>query len=115
MTYVPVLSCFKLTCWLRTTCWLVLVTLYRTLLRLALLSVKTLHMIELMLRAYKHPFVAMQIPQYLFEAGWTADEHALVCTQPRRVAAYSVANRVAQEMGTVLGDKVGYAVRFDSR
>lgn len=35
------------------------------------------------------------------------------CTQPRRVAAVSVANRVSEEMGTELGDKVGYAIRFE--
>lgn len=35
------------------------------------------------------------------------------CTQPRRVAAVSVANRVSQEMETELGDKVGYAIRFE--
>ena len=36
-------------------------------------------------------------------------------TQPRRVAARSVAARVAQEMGTSLGEGVGYAVRFNDR
>ncbi|CAM9473229.1 unnamed protein product [Hapterophycus canaliculatus] len=56
-----------------------------------------------------------QIPQYLYEAGWTAGNRAVVCTQPRRVAAYTVATRVAEEMGCRLGDTVGYAVRFDSR
>eukprot|EP00752_Nemacystus_decipiens_P017500 g15688.t1 len=56
-----------------------------------------------------------QIPQYLYEAGWTAGNRAVVCTQPRRVAAYTVANRVAEEMGSRLGETVGYAVRFDSR
>lgn len=56
-----------------------------------------------------------QIPQYLHEAGWTASNHAVVCTQPRRVAAYTVATRVAEEMGSQLGETVGYAVRFDSR
>jgi hypothetical protein len=33
-----------------------------------------------------------------------------VCTQPRRVACTSVASRVADEMGTLLGDRVGYDV-----
>lgn len=54
-----------------------------------------------------------QIPQYLHEAGWTAGGRAVVCTQPRRVAAVSVAQRVAEEMGEPLGGLVGYAVRFD--
>ena len=35
------------------------------------------------------------------------------CTQPRRVAAMSVAKRVSEEMGSVLGDDVGYAIRFE--
>lgn len=35
------------------------------------------------------------------------------CTQPRRVAAMSVAKRVSDEMGTQLGQDVGYAIRFE--
>lgn len=35
------------------------------------------------------------------------------CTQPRRVAAMSVAKRVSDEMGTSLGEEVGYAIRFE--
>ena len=35
------------------------------------------------------------------------------CTQPRRVAAMSVAKRVSDEMDSILGDKVGYAIRFE--
>ena len=35
------------------------------------------------------------------------------CTQPRRVAAMSVAKRVSDEMGTELGDDVGYSIRFE--
>lgn len=35
------------------------------------------------------------------------------CTQPRRVAAMSVAKRVSDEMNTKLGDDVGYAIRFE--
>ena len=35
------------------------------------------------------------------------------CTQPRRVAAMSVAKRVADEMNVKLGDEVGYAIRFE--
>ena len=54
-----------------------------------------------------------QIPQYLHESGWTADGRVVACTQPRRVAATSVARRVADEMGVSLGSVVGYAVRFD--
>ncbi|KAG5643906.1 hypothetical protein DXG03_009477 [Asterophora parasitica] len=54
-----------------------------------------------------------QIPQYLYEAGWAAEGSIIACTQPRRVAATSVATRVAAEVGTVLGDEVGYTIRFE--
>ncbi|CAG9770467.1 unnamed protein product [Ceutorhynchus assimilis] len=54
-----------------------------------------------------------QIPQYLHEAGFTEDGKKIGCTQPRRVAAMSVAARVAQEMGVKLGNEVGYAIRFE--
>eukprot|EP01084_Bolivina_argentea_P225909 381677_1 len=56
-----------------------------------------------------------QIPQYLYEAGWTAGGRCVVCTQPRRLAAVSVAERVAQEMGVKVGEEVGYAVRFGEK
>ena len=35
------------------------------------------------------------------------------CTQPRRVAAMSVAARVAEEVGVKLGGEVGYSIRFE--
>ncbi|KAM0922381.1 hypothetical protein ACQ4PT_006212 [Festuca glaucescens] len=54
-----------------------------------------------------------QIPQYLHEAGHTAKGKKIACTQPRRVAAMSVAARVAQEMGVKLGHEVGYSIRFE--
>ena len=54
-----------------------------------------------------------QIPQYLYEAGYTRDEKKIGCTQPRRVAAMSVAARVAQEMDVKLGNEVGYSIRFE--
>ena len=50
--------------------------------------------------------------QYLAEAGY-AEKGRIGCTQPRRVAAMSVAARVAEEVGTRLGDKVGYSIRFE--
>lgn len=37
----------------------------------------------------------------------------VVCTQPRRVAAVTIAQRVADEMGEMLGGLVGYGVRFE--
>ncbi|KAH3665833.1 hypothetical protein OGAPHI_004021 [Ogataea philodendri] len=56
-----------------------------------------------------------QLPQYLHEAGFTKDGKKIGCTQPRRVAAMSVATRVADEIGTAVGDKVGYTIRFEDR
>ena len=37
----------------------------------------------------------------------------MVITQPRRVAAVSVAKRVAAERGVEVGDEVGYSIRFE--
>ncbi|KAL6554780.1 Pre-mRNA-splicing factor ATP-dependent RNA helicase DEAH1 [Orobanche gracilis] len=54
-----------------------------------------------------------QIPQYLHEAGYTKHGRMIACTQPRRVAAMSVAARVSQEMGVKLGHEVGYSIRFE--
>ncbi|XP_034553745.1 pre-mRNA-splicing factor ATP-dependent RNA helicase DHX16 [Notolabrus celidotus] len=54
-----------------------------------------------------------QIPQYLLEDGYTQGGMKIGCTQPRRVAAMSVAARVAQEMGVKLGNEVGYSIRFE--
>lgn len=50
-----------------------------------------------------------ELPQYLHEAGWTSNAHVVACTQPRRVAATSIAARVASEVGSLLGDEVGLA------
>lgn len=63
-----------------------------------------------------------QIAQYLLESGyfkfiyfWSIiySDGIIGITQPRRVAAITVAKRVAEERGTELGDEVGYSVRFD--
>ncbi|KAF0990878.1 hypothetical protein HZS_844, partial [Henneguya salminicola] len=54
-----------------------------------------------------------QIPQYLYEAGYTKDKKKIGCTQPRRVAAMSVATRVSEEMNVKLGSEVGYSIRFE--
>lgn len=53
-----------------------------------------------------------QLTQYLHEDGFST-YGMLGCTQPRRVAAMSVAKRVSEEMECELGDKVGYAIRFE--
>lgn len=53
-----------------------------------------------------------QLTQYLYEEGYTS--YGIIgCTQPRRVAAVSVAKRVSEEMKCNLGEKVGYAIRFE--
>lgn len=54
-----------------------------------------------------------QLPQYLYEAGFCKDGKKIGCTQPRRVAAMSVAARVAEEVGCKLGMQVGYSIRFE--
>jgi ATP-dependent RNA helicase DHX8/PRP22 len=55
-----------------------------------------------------------QLTQYLAEGGYAA-EGVIGCTQPRRVAAMSVAKRVSEEVGCRLGHEVGYTVRFDDQ
>jgi ATP-dependent RNA helicase DHX8/PRP22 len=53
-----------------------------------------------------------QMTQYMSELGLT--KFGMIgCTQPRRVAAVSVAKRVAEEFGCTLGDHVGYSIRFE--
>lgn len=53
-----------------------------------------------------------QLTQYMHEDGYTT--YGMVgCTQPRRVAAMSVAKRVSEEMDCELGKEVGYAIRFE--
>ena len=58
-----------------------------------------------------------QVPQFLINETWC--KGCIAVTQPRRVAAISLARRVAEEMGSPLGSsspasKVGYSVRFDT-
>lgn len=54
-----------------------------------------------------------QIVQFIAEAGYTRSGKMVACTQPRRVAAMSVARRVAEEMDVQLGEEVGYSIRFE--
>jgi ATP-dependent RNA helicase DHX37/DHR1 len=55
-----------------------------------------------------------QIPQFLYEFGYTNGLGGIAITQPRRVAAVSLATRVASELNVKLGEEVGYQVRYDS-
>ncbi|KAF4336354.1 ATP-dependent RNA helicase DHX35 [Fusarium beomiforme] len=54
-----------------------------------------------------------QIPQFLEQAGWCSGGKIIGVTQPRRVAATTVAVRVAEEVGCELGKEVGYSIRFE--
>ncbi|KAK6497646.1 DEAH-box ATP-dependent RNA helicase prp43 [Arthrobotrys musiformis] len=56
-----------------------------------------------------------QIPQFvLYDEDPLSTGKKIACTQPRRVAAMSVAKRVADEMDVVLGEEVGYNIRFEN-
>ncbi|KAJ2827167.1 hypothetical protein GGI24_002719 [Coemansia furcata] len=80
------------------------------------------HKMQLLYAIEKHSVVIVvgepgsgkstQLPQYLYEAGWSANGKTIGCTQPRRIAAAMLAQRVSQEMGVELGTTVGYSVRF---
>lgn len=59
-----------------------------------------------------------QLPQLILDDWIMRGDGAkcnIVCTQPRRIAAISVAERVAKERGESVGDTVGYQVRFESK
>lgn len=55
-----------------------------------------------------------QIPQLLLHAGIAGESGCIGITQPRRIAAVTIARRVAQEQGAKLGKLVGYCVRFEN-
>lgn len=64
------------------------------------------------------PGKTTQCPQYIFEDALLqgrGDSVNIVCTQPRRVAATSVAERVSEEMCDRLGNQVGYQIRMESK
>ncbi|GJQ10468.1 hypothetical protein GpartN1_g2259.t1 [Galdieria partita] len=54
-----------------------------------------------------------QVPQFILEEGFLEKNKMIVCTQPRRVAAMSVSQRVADELDVPLGETVGYTIRFE--
>lgn len=56
-----------------------------------------------------------QLPKMAMELGLGRDGRKIACTQPRRVAATSVADRVAKELGSATGQTVGYQHRFDRK
>lgn len=58
-----------------------------------------------------------QIPQFILDAslkGPAGQVANIICTQPRRISAISVAQRVAQERAEQLGNSVGYQIRLES-
>lgn len=54
-----------------------------------------------------------QVPQFVVDGGFLKGGKLCAVTQPRRVAAMSVSQRVADEMDVVLGQEVGYNIRFE--
>ena len=57
-----------------------------------------------------------QLPQYILESEIEMGRGAtcnIICTQPRRISAVSVAERVASERGEDIGESVGYKVRLE--
>ena len=55
-----------------------------------------------------------QIPKMCLEAG-RGRRGRIACTQPRRIAAITIARRIAEEIGETVGLTVGYKIRFDER
>ncbi|XP_003567152.2 DExH-box ATP-dependent RNA helicase DExH6 [Brachypodium distachyon] len=57
-----------------------------------------------------------QVPQYILDHVWGKGESCkIICTQPRRISAISVAERISAERGEVVGDTVGYKIRLESK
>lgn len=57
-----------------------------------------------------------QVPQYILEECSNQSKPCrIICTQPRRLAATSIATRISQERNDTLGKSVGYQIRLDSR
>lgn len=54
-----------------------------------------------------------QLTQYLYEHGYGKHGMMIGCTQPRRIAAMSVAKRVSEEMECKVGTTVGFSIRFE--
>ena len=60
--------------------------------------------------------ITLQVPQFILEdAAERGEAVSIVCTQPRRISAMSVAKRVADERGERLGGTVGYSIRLESK
>ncbi|RYG69942.1 DEAD/DEAH box helicase [archaeon] len=56
-----------------------------------------------------------QLPQILLDHGLVPRDKGIVCTQPRRVAAVTIAQKVASERDVALGQEIGYSIRFEDK
>ncbi|KAM0907466.1 hypothetical protein ACQ4PT_016107 [Festuca glaucescens] len=57
-----------------------------------------------------------QVPQYILDYVWGKGESCkIICTQPRRISATSVAERISAERGEAVGNTVGYKIRLESK
>ncbi|XP_039058827.1 DExH-box ATP-dependent RNA helicase DExH6-like isoform X2 [Hibiscus syriacus] len=57
-----------------------------------------------------------QVPQFLLEYMWGRGEACkILCTQPRRISATSVSERISYERGESIGETVGYKIRLESK
>ncbi|KAG7573143.1 R3H domain [Arabidopsis suecica] len=58
-----------------------------------------------------------QVPQYLLDHMWSSKRETckIVCTQPRRISAMSVSERISCERGESIGENIGYKVRLQSK
>ena len=55
-----------------------------------------------------------QIPQFLYEKGYSKEIGKIAITQPRRVAARSLCYRLCEEMNVKMGEEVGYQIRYET-
>ncbi|KAJ9470119.1 DExH-box ATP-dependent RNA helicase DExH1 [Diplonema papillatum] len=55
-----------------------------------------------------------QIPQYILDYSSFLGDQCILCTQPRRISAIGVANRVAEEREQKIGGEIGYQIRFET-
>jgi HrpA-like RNA helicase len=56
-----------------------------------------------------------EVPQYLLDAGFISPAGLIAVTQPRKVAATTIATRVAAERSVIIGSEVGYSIRFEDK
>ncbi|XP_058743045.1 DExH-box ATP-dependent RNA helicase DExH6 isoform X2 [Vicia villosa] len=57
-----------------------------------------------------------QVPQYILDHMWGKGEACkILCTQPRRISAISVSERISRERGEAAGENVGYKIRLESK